>query len=147
MVNTPQKSYLPCHRIVPVAFIDKMTIYVIQKRGDKKLERYIGNLDIGENNERGQGIDKVTPNVPLSPESNQALVKRPPKPHNNGKIVMEFDTDKCDKNQKQWVNSDGIVKQKDMLIPQVRTKADRLVKTAKEVKIPNGIKCYESINK
>ncbi len=60
-------------------------------------------------------------------------------PYNNSKIVMEFDTDKCDKDEKQWVYSNSIVQQKDMLVLQVRMKADRLVKTAKEVKIPNGI--------
>jgi hypothetical protein len=38
-------------------------------------------------------------------------VKRPPKPNNNGKIVMEFDADKCDKDKKQWVHSNSIVKQ------------------------------------
>ena len=60
---------------------------------------------------------------------------------------MEFDTDKCDKDEKQWVYSNSIVKQKDMLIPNVRTEADRLVKTAKKVKIPNTIDCYHSIYK
>ena len=70
-------------------------------------------------------------------------MKWPPKPYNNSKIIMEFDTDKCDEDEKQWVYSNSIVKQKDMLILQVRVKADRLVKTTKEVKIPNGMNCYE----
>ena len=59
-------------------------------------------------------------------------MKRPPNPHNNSKIIMEFDTDKCDKDEKQWVHSNSIVKQKGMLILQVRVKADRLVKTTKK---------------
>ena len=32
-----------------------------------------------------------------------------------------------------------------MLILQVRVKADRLVKTTKEIKVPNGINCYDCI--
>ena len=73
-------------------------------------------------------------------------MKRLPKPYNNSKIVMEFDKDKYGKNEKQWVYSNSIVKQKDMLILQVRVKADRLIKTMKKVKIPNGINRYASIN-
>jgi hypothetical protein len=73
-------------------------------------------------------------------------VKWPPKPHNNGKVIMEFYTNKRDKDEKQWVHSNSIVQQKDMLILQIRTNTDRLVKTTKKIKVPNGIYCYTSVN-
>ena len=69
-------------------------------------------------------------------------MKWPPKPHNNSKIVMQFDTDKCDEDEKQWVHSNSIVKQKDLLLPQIRVKTDRLVKTMKEVEITKCNKSY-----
>ena len=44
----------------------------------------------------------------------------------------------------QWVYSNSIVKQKDMLILHIRVKVDRLVKTMKEIKVPNGMNCYSA---
>ena len=59
---------------------------------------------------------------------------------------MKFDHDVGQKYKEQWVDTNGILQQKDMLIVQVWAKANVSTKAPKEIKVPNGDYCYKEIN-
>ena len=60
---------------------------------------------------------------------------------------MKFDLDVSRKYEKQWVDTNDVFKQKNMLIAQVWVKTNRSIEASKEIKVPNGKNYYNKLSR